>query len=143
MRELQKCLLLRRKIDEISDRIYELRAKVTSPKNQIITGMPRGGGSNDNVNERYLIRLEYLIEKRHKLRKYQAKEWIRAKNKIKEYSLDTKTNFEETANLFFFRYVKGLSWNKCVAKLNTEYGGWNSNKAFRINRKMKQYYGAK
>lgn len=140
MRKLQQCLRLKHKIDEITDEIYELRAKVTSPKNQIITGMPRGGGSNENLNERYLIRLEYLTEKRHKLRKHQSKEWKQAKKELVQLNIFDNSEKDEIISLFFWRFVKGLSWKKCVSEMDSKYGNWNINKAFRVHNKVKQYY---
>lgn len=129
MKELQECLNAKRKIDTIDEKIYELRARVFSPKNQIISDMPRSKGGVDNAIEKYIIKLERLQQQKDDMLKYQAQQWQIVQEK-------TPNIKEQEKQLLYIRFVKGFAWNKCVVELNRQYGNWNVNKAFRIYRKI-------
>lgn len=130
MKELTECLNTRRKINEINDKLYELRASVLSPKSQVITGMPRsGGGGDNNAIERYMIRAEKLTEKVERLEAYQAEQWEIVLSRAKEARISVR-NIE----LLYYRYVKGLSWKVCTAKMKKKYKWWNINTSFRKHR---------
>jgi DNA-directed RNA polymerase specialized sigma subunit len=128
VRELQECLETKRRINEIDEKINTLKAAIYSPKNQIITGMPRGG-NNENVIERYLIKLEDLKRKKSSLEKHQSEQW--------EIILQKLSNInEQERHLLYMRFMEGLSWNRCVMIMQKKYINWNLNKAFRVYGKI-------
>ena len=130
MRELTECLNTKRKIDKVDDEITELKAKIHSPKNQVITGMPRGG-TNENAIERYLIKLEKKEQYKTALLKYQSEQWKNAMQKIPNIE-------EQVKHLLYIRFMQGLPWKKCANKMNEQYGNWNIGKVFRIYGKINQ-----
>lgn len=128
MRELQECLNTKRHIDKIDEKITELKVAVYSPKNQIITGMPRSG-NNENAIEKYLIKLERLKKKKAELLKQQSELWESIKEKTGDIS-------EQEQYLLYIRCVEGYPWQKCCKIMQSKYGKWNVNKCFRIYGKI-------
>ena len=128
MRELEKCLEIKREIEDIDEEIIELKSQIASPKNQVLTGMPRGG-NNENAMERYLLKVEKLEQRKTNLLKYQAKKWQIALEKLPNIS-------EQEKFMLHIRFIKGKTWKKCARDLNVKYGNWNINKVFRIYRKI-------
>lgn len=126
MKELDECLKAKREIDDINEKIDTLRAAILSPKNQVITGMPRGG-NNDNAIERYLLKVEKLEKRRTTLINYQLERWE---------LIEDKNLPEQEQRLLFLRFMLGYSWKKCCARLHEEYGGWNIDKIFRVYRSI-------
>lgn len=128
MIELESCLELRRKINDIDDKISILRAAILSPKNQVITGMPRSGNT-ENLIDRYLIRSEMLqIEKEQALNQL-SETWNVVQSKTGALTTQEK-------ELLFFRFVEGNAWKKCAYLMNKKYGGWNINKVFSTYRRI-------
>lgn len=130
MKELDSCLNLRRKINDIDEKIKTLQAAILSPKNQVITGMPRGGNNSDNAIERYLVKLEKLQRLKDNLLSHQKSIWVDIEDKAKAANIP-----EQDIYLLYLRFVKGKKWNKCAVKMNKKYGNWNINKVFRIYRR--------
>lgn len=132
MKELNECLNTKRQIDEINEKICKLKAIILSPKNQVITGMPRGGNS-ENAVEKYMIKVEELEDKKRRLAKYQMEQWhyiqTRAENAHISY---------ENIRLLFLRFCMGYSWKRCTRQMQEEYGNWNINKVFAIYRKIRK-----
>ena len=123
MKELNDCLKLRREINEVKERIEELKMASYSAKNQIITGMPRGNGTTDTGIERYIVLSEELKDKLTSLMIKENEIW----SKIWNYTYNILTD-EEMA-LLSNRFHLGYSWKKCG-----EGFGWNENKVFRTYR---------
>ena len=126
MKEFERCLQLKREIDDLTEKLYELRAVILSPKSQVITGMPRGSGGTEQPMDRYLIKSEQLDKKRTELIKQHCQLW----------QIIKPNGTEQEIELMFKRFFEGKSWNRCVNELNAKYGEWNINKAFRIYRKF-------
>jgi hypothetical protein len=129
VKELTECLDTKRKINKKREKIQELRMRILSPKNQIITGMPFGGGSTENAVDKYLVTLERLEKQEKALKNYQKKQWKKACEKIGDIS-------EQNKELLYLRFMKGYQWKKCVIILNDKYGRWSVNKAFYIYGKI-------
>lgn len=130
MQKLDDCLSKTRKIKEIEERITELRESVMSPKNQLITGMPRGGAGG-NQSESYIVKLERLEDRRKKL--------IRQRDELWEEIIYTLGEAkEEYIALLQYRFFKGLQWKKCCTLMCNKYpdSGWNMNKVFRVYRQI-------
>ena len=132
MRELKELLNVARRLDEIDEQIISLKSVAYSPKNQVITGMPRGGKS-ENPIEKYVVKIEKLEKRKETLIAYQLEEWYVMKFKLKKFATD------EEIHLMFARFVKGLSWEKAVNELNDKFStDWGINKAFRVYGKIKK-----
>ena len=126
MKELTECLNTKRKIDEINDKLYELRAAILSPKAQIITGMPRSGSGGDNAIEKYEVKAEALQEKLKRLYDYQEEQWE------KVITIATVAGVSAIdMELLYFRFIKGLSWKVCTFEMKKKYKWWNINTTFR------------
>ena len=132
MKELQECLELKREIERLNERIVEIRAVVFSPKNQVITGMPRGG-NGENVIEKYLIKLERLEERKKALYKDLSDTWQAAEGKMPNLA-------EQERYLLYIRFARGLPWKKCAVEMDKRYGNWNINKVFRTYRKTNNIF---
>lgn len=121
--ELKSCLETRRDIKDLDLKIAELRGKLYSPKNQIISGMPKamGGGS---LIDSGLIRLELMTEKRKKLEANLNKQWenIQIRDTVRYL---TETQYE----LIYLRFYEGSSWKDVMIKLDM-----SSNKVFKMFR---------
>ena len=130
MKELQQCLITKRKIDKKNEKIYALRAVVLAPRNQVITDMPRAKGNTENPLDTYLLRLEKLQQQKDNLLKYQADQWKKVQRKAQMT--------EQETYLIYLRVIKGFEWKMCVNLTNKKYSGMNENKAYRIYRKINE-----
>ena len=123
LEELNSCLETRQDIKDLDLKIAELRGKLYSPKNQIISGMPKamGGGS---LIDSGLIRLELLTDKRKKLEANLNKQWenIQIRDTVRYL---TETQYE----LIYLRFYEGSSWKEVMIKLDM-----SSNKVFKMFR---------
>ena len=133
MQELKECLTIRRKIEKIDDKILTLKEKSLSPKNQIITGMPRGGGFNGGNLDDYLIKVEQMKAEKNTLQKSLDKLWEQRQQELSQADIDT-TNILMLKRRFYF----GYSWRKCAARMAMDYPSkkWNENKCFRVYRNV-------
>ena len=131
MKELNDCLILTRKIEEVHTKLYELRVAALSPKSQVITGMPHGSGG-DNAIERYLVKCEKLEKRKEKLEQARSELWNTVLEKAKKANVSEQNMF-----LLELRFIEGSSWKHCAVVMNKKYGKWNINKVFRVYGKTK------
>ena len=133
MYELNECLRLTREIKAVAERLEELRTRAMSPKNQVITGMPKGGGMMHGSNEEYIIKQEKLNRKKERLSEKRSVMWERA------YSLMLdKGAKKDHIELMWLRFYKGLKWAKCCAEMQKKHPNrnYNINLVFRIYRNI-------
>ncbi len=130
MKELTECLNTKRKIDEIDEKLYALRVAILSPKAQIITGMPRSQGGDNNAVECYMIKAEKLNAEKETLKAYQMELWSGVMLKCNDVNVPKKDR-----KLLYLRFIKGLSWKASTAEMQKEYKKWNINTTFRRYRK--------
>ena len=138
--ELMKGFMKKRRLDEkskaemkenfskIDDKILEIKARVEAPKNQVITGMPRGHGENVNAFDSYLIKLE-RYEQKKRIKEQQLLElWQVAKDLLSENDIK-----KENIALLRLRFYKGYQWKVCAKIMAKDYpdSRWNINKCFR------------
>jgi hypothetical protein len=121
--KLEKCLELRRDINSIDERIAELKLRIRSPKNQIISDMPKGNSRNNSIEE-YLITLEKLESKKIKYNSRITDKWQLIYNKLINNGVS-----EEAITMLRYRFYYGYSWKVCADLMN-----WNKNKCFRVYR---------
>lgn len=126
MREFDACLETRRKIIVVQEQITEIEARLYSPRNQVITDMPKGRGGNANGNDALLIKAERLRDRRAALYDNLVSQWRTCDGLLT--IIDAKSNEIELMKL---RFYYGLSWDKCSKEMN-----WNINKCFRTYRKL-------
>lgn len=133
MREFEECFELAKKIKDINEDILELKSKVMSPKNQIISDMPKGKGGTNEI-ESYIIRLERLERIVTGLKLERALKWNTAGVIIDACGITDK----ETLDMLQLRFYHGYSWNRVAAYMKKKYPTkkWNVNKCFRVFRSV-------
>lgn len=132
MKELNECLRLNREIAEINERLQTITAAAQAPKNQIISDMPRGGGSTVNATDRYIIKKEELEHKIAVINRRIALTWVKALNKMKKCGVSA-----EDCELMQMRFFYGWQWKKCACEMSKKHGKhWNVNRVFRIYRSV-------
>lgn len=131
MRELDECLRLSRKIAETKEKIEELKALAMSPRNQIISDMPKGGGTI-NAAESYIIRLEKYEKTLEALRDKRSEEWLKVCEAFAVYN----HRKAEIKTLLWLRFCNGYSWKRCIDEMAKVFPNetWNANKCFRLYR---------
>lgn len=133
MHELDTCLEIVRDIRAKDESILTIRYRTMSPKNQVLTGMPiGGGGGKSTAMDNYLIRVEKLNKAKERLQKQLDCEW----NNVVGIFADHGITDAEMIALMQYRFYFGYPWKKCSAKMQEEYpkGRWNINKCFRTYR---------
>lgn len=132
MCELSICLELIKKIKEKNELILEIKYRTLSPKNQIISDMPRGGGMKTNVMDDYLVKVERLQQTKETFQNLLEHEWNNAVKTLEKIGVKDR----ETVELMKLRFYYGLPWEKCADKMQERYpdGRWNTNKCFRVYR---------
>ena len=110
-------------IEEINDKLY-------SPKNQIVSDMPRGGAA-ENLIDKLVEKKQCEEEVIKELQKQLTEKW----NDI-ETRLKGKGTNQENIILMYERFIRSKSWQSCVDYMKERYpnGNWNTNKAFRTYR---------
>ena len=132
LEELDLCLEIHKKIKEIDEKIRDITEAAYFPKSQGLSDMPKGGGSNLNAVDVYIIRREELIEKRKAQHDLISKNWGNAYRTMKRKGIEA-----EDSELMRFRFYYGYPWKKCAAKMREIYGKhWNINRVFRVYRKV-------
>lgn len=132
MKQLDEILRLRREIDELRERISELKA-MTQPKAQVISDMPRGGGERKNTIEEYVIKSEKLREKLAcKLVEFDEKWDGISRTFIKANLTVAQCTMMEA------RFRKAMPWRLCVKHMCNVYPSskWNEQKLFRMYRNV-------
>lgn len=130
---LQDIYKQRRKIWDTEDAIDTLIARHTAPKSQILSDMPKGGGSGKKEFEEYMIRKEALILKWKRQREALYILWLSFLNGSESVRLSRMD-----ITLLRLRYFNGYRWKKCVRKLQLLYPAvkWNENRAFRTHKQL-------
>ena len=109
--ELKKYRFICDELEQIKEQILSIKALILSPKNQVITGMPRGGGGNSDKIGEVLCKIEHLENKY--LDKYN--QLLREREKIEE-AISTLESKERL--LIRYRYIDGNAWEDIADKLN-------------------------
>ena len=133
MVELIRCFDLAQLIQEVDRDIMEVKFSELSPKNQVITDMPKGG-SVINPIESYIIRMERLEKRKECLCNDLNIMWGAALAKLKSVGIIEET----TIVMLMLRFKNGCSWDKCANTMDSIYpnANWNSNKCFRVYRSV-------
>lgn len=131
---LDKCLDLRKDINEVDNKISELRGVVYAPKTQILSFAPSKGGVVVNKFDAFLINLERLDTRRIKLEEELNRQWRVTEAKLREIGAT-----EDQIELMRCRFFHGLPWKTCCSEMQVSYPEktWNEAKLFRVYRKIK------
>ena len=122
---LNECLILRRDIESINERIEELNLRIKSPKNQIITDMPKGN-NQQNAIEEYLIKKEKLEKMRFDYNRKISGKWQSVYYKCVNNDIS-----KEAIEILRYRFYYGYTWRVCGEMMK-----WNKNKCFRVYRSV-------
>lgn len=134
---LDECLEKTRDIKDIEEEIEELRERAMSPKNQVITGMPRGSAGG-NQSDSYMVKLERKEAKQKRLIRERDELWEEVTK-----ALNAKEVKREHVILLQYRFIKGYPWKKCCSIMCKRYpdDNWNMNKVFRVYRQVLRKLG--
>jgi hypothetical protein len=132
MRELDDLIELRRKITATQERIRELTLQITSPKNQIISDMPKGDGGSNGIED-YIIKKEKFIVRLKGLQFRANTVWNVAECKFKNSNLSTDEIY-----LMKLHFYYGLIWKTCAIEMQKCYSDtkWNENRVYRTYRSI-------
>ena len=97
-----------RRVDELTERLDRLRAKLESGRMSAITGMPRGGSSDWTVTADRLIELEQRVNR-------QTREMVRWKlAAIDAIDAMAEDQLREVLELY---YIDGFTWEQVAERM--------------------------
>ena len=97
-----------RRVDELTERLDRLRAKLESGRMSAITGMPRGGSSDWTVTADRLIELEQAVNAR-------TREMVRWKlAAIDAIDAVAEDQLREVLELY---YIDGFTWDQVAERM--------------------------
>lgn len=108
---LRRARTVDRRVDEATERVERLRARLEAGRMSSITGMPRGGGSDWTATADKLIELEQVVNRR-------TREMVR----WKLMAIDAIRAVEEPrlAELLELYYIDGLTWERVAERMGYE-----------------------
>ena len=130
MKQLNEILRLRREINELRERLFELK-QMTQPKAQTISDMPRGG-ERKNAIEEYIVKSDELQKKLTRKNHLIGVKWELCKEAFKECELS-----KEQIHMLHSRFYRALPWKKCAELMSEAFPEttWPEQKLFRMYRK--------
>ena len=134
VKELSQLYWLNREIEADKRRLEELESMVSSPKTQIIKGMPRTSGCGDSMARRVadIIDLKAIISAKQQQCVYE-------RNRLERYINSIPDSL--TRQIFSLRFINGLSWIQTAMSI----GGGNTEDGVRkrVYRYIKRTQGRK
>ena len=134
VKELSQLYWLNREIEADKRRLEELESMVSSPKTQILNGMPRASGCGDSVARRVadIIDLKAIISAKQQ-------QCIYERNRLERYINSIPDSL--TRQIFSLRFINGLSWIQTAMSI----GGGNTEDGVRkrVYRYIKRTQGRK
>ena len=108
---LRRARAVDRRVDEATERVERLRARLEAGRMSSVTGMPRGGGSDWTQTADRLIELEQAVNRR-------TRELVR----WKLAAIDAIRAVEEPrlAELLELYYIDGLTWQQVAERMGYE-----------------------
>lgn len=100
-----------RRVDEATERVDRLRAKLESGRMSSVTGMPRGGGADWTETVDRLIELEMVVNARTR----ELVQWKRAA--IKAIRAVEEPKLAEVLELY---YIDGLKWDQVAQRMKLD-----------------------
>lgn len=131
---LSECYELTKQIKELEEKILEIETVLYSPRNQIISDMPKGGGGTESTVDKLLYKLDQLKEKRKEIKQAHAEKWKEISKMLCCCTYDEKM-------LFKLRFYYGLEWKACsIVMSNETHRKWDENRIFRVYRSVCENY---
>ena len=134
VKELSQLYWLNREIEADKRRLEELESMVSSPKTQILNGMPRTSGCGDSMARRVAdtIDLKAIISAKQQ-------QCIYERNRLERYINSIPDSL--TRQIFSLRFINGLSWFQTAMRI----GGGNTEDGVRkrVYRYIKRTQGRK
>ena len=134
VKELSQLYWLNREIEADKRRLEELESMVSSPKMQILNGMPRTSGCGDSMARRVadIIDLKAIISAKRQQCVYE-------RNRLERYINSIPDSL--TRQIFSLRFINGLSWIQTAMSI----GGGNTEDGVRkrVYRYIKRTQGRK
>lgn len=129
MNLLKECERLRRKIQDIDEKIEKINTILYYPKCQDLSGMPKGEGSGESIIDKLITKKGKLEATKANIVKEQNNKWS-----IIEKACNNAHISKTDIMLIKLRYYHGLPWKSVKLKL-CDYTGqeWNDNKIFRVH----------
>lgn len=132
MKELDRCLELRRKISKIEEKLEDIGYCIRYPKSQTMSDMPKTTSQAISPIERYIMQQDEFNRKKLLLETELSMHWNSIEKRMISCNID-----KSARHLMYLRFNSGYSWKKCTAIMkNNEGEKWNENKTFRIYRKV-------
>ena len=130
---LDECLALRRYIKQTDEKIAEIEAVLYSPKNQIISDMPKGGGSSNDKVDKLLEKIAKLQRNRERAVRELTNKWLLVIEQLKKCEAT-----ESEMQMLKLRFFNALSWKQCARTLDQSIPSekWDENRCFRCYRKI-------
>ena len=134
---LSNLISINNEIKKIDDRIAEIRERITSPKNQIISDMPKGSGTTENALDNALTKIERLEARKANYYKELALEWLVCEKAFKSCHLTLRQ-----IELLKYRYYYALQWEQCAIMMKKRHPNelWNENKVYRVRRRFVEIF---
>lgn len=126
---LDKCNDLNDRIKKVDENILIIRNVICSPRNQVINGMPRGGGGQSI--EDYIIKIEKLEKRKKRLNEEKLRYW----NQVVSIMFKNQISKDDMM-IFKYRYFLGFKWEQVAENMQKYFtnGNWNENKCYRVHR---------
>lgn len=130
--KLNNLLASHYQIKQLLEQVETLECRLCSPKIQIITGMPGGGGGEDRLTN-YIMKKQKLETTIKELKEKQLESFLIISLELK--SLGFK---KSVIQLIKLRFVKGIEWKECAKELQQAFPAenWNTNKCFNTYKKL-------
>jgi hypothetical protein len=112
LKELSQLYYLNREIETDKKRLAALRRRAQSPSSPELTGMPYNGSPSNQLEKSCaeIIDLEAVI-------KNKIAECRRERNRLEKYITVIPDSL--TRQVFTLRFIEGLSWDECEARLGS------------------------
>lgn len=108
---LRQVRMVDRRVDELSERLDRIRAKLEAGRMSTITGMPRGGASDWTATADRLIELELRVNAQIREMVRRKLEAIDAINAVEEDRL------REVLELY---YIDGFTWDQVAERMELD-----------------------
>ena len=130
MRELfDDCYNLKVRILELDERIEEIQTVLYYPKNQMLSDLPKGGGT-DSTLDNLLTKLDELKEEKSIQEAAHADKWAQIVERLDKCNVP-----QSEKDLLELRFYFGFTWKYCIPIMTERTGEeWNENKVYRIYR---------
>lgn len=132
MTVFDESLKLRQQINDIEEKLYDIKGKIRYPKTFSFSDEPRGCSGDGNSIDRYITQVEKLETKKLSCEARLIALWINIDADMESCNIP-----ESDRTLMKLRFNHGYSWRKCQDIMKEKEGNkWNENRIFRVYRNV-------